>query len=1119
MQCPLCQQENPADTSFCGECGGRLAASCSACGATNLPTNKFCGTCGAPLTAGVPAGRFVSPGSYTPKHLAKKILTAKTALEGERKQVTVLFADIKGSMELLADRDPEEARKLLDPVLERMMEAVHRYEGTVNQVMGDGIMALFGAPLAYEDHAVRACYSALRMQEAVKRYAEGLRGAEGRSIHIRVGINSGEVVVRSIGSDLRMDYTAVGQTTHLAARMEQLATPGSILITASTLHLSRGYVDAKPLGPVRVKGLSEAVEVFEITGAGPVRTRLQALTARIPTRFVGRQAELEALRRVLDRVQAGYGEVVALVGEPGVGKSRLVWEFTHSLRSQGWRVLESSAASYNRATPYLSVIDLLKAYFQVEAGDNAGTIGEKITRTVLALGPTLHPALAPLLTLLEVPVKDPEWQGLEAPQRRQRTLDAVKRILLWDSQVKPLCLIFEDLHWVDTETQAFLDTLVEGLPGARLLLLVNYRPEYSHSWGGKSYYSQLRIDPLPPEGAEELLEALVGTDSSLHALKRLLIKRTQGNPFFLEESVQTLIETGVLVGGRGANHLRRSPQEIQIPDTVQAVLAARIDRLPLEDKRLLQAASVIGETVPFILLKNVVELTEEELRRGLSRLQAAEFLYETSPFSDPEYTFKHGLTYQVAYRSLVRGRRVALHARILESIERLYPDRLSEHIERLAYHAFRSERWTKAAVCLRQAGEKAFTRPAYREAVTWYEQALVALDHLPETRERQEQAIDLRLELRSPLLALAEHERNLNLLHETERLAESIGDRRRMAWTLCYKTIQFWTAGEPERATVEGERALAIAQDLGDLGLEVVAEIGLGWAYHALGDYERVIRVLGGLTARQGEQVWERFGLAGLPAVVARTWLVWSHTERGEFAEALARAEEGFRIAETANHPYSLAIAHFGFGLIHLRQGALDEAISVLQRGLEIARTFNIRAWITGPASALGHAYTLAGRVEDALPPLREAIEVATAIGIKFRQAERVAWLSEALLLGGHLAEAASLAQQALQLARNHKERGQEAKVMRLLGDLAARADPPEGARAETCYQAALTLASELGMRPLVAECHLGLGLLRRRSGAGQNGDDHLRTATSLFREMGMRFWQERSEAALGTRN
>ncbi|MBI4591582.1 MAG: AAA family ATPase [Candidatus Rokubacteria bacterium] len=370
MKCARCDHENPAGVKFCGECGARLESLCPACRASNPPTNKFCHECGAPLTQGAPASKFASPQSYTPKHLAEKILTSKSALEGERKQVTVLFADLKGSMELLADRDPEEARKILDPVLDRMMEAVHRYEGTVNQVMGDGIMALFGAPLAHEDHAVRACYAALAMQGAIRRYTEEVRRAHGIEVQIRVGLHSGEVVVRAIGSDLHMDYSAIGQTTHLAARMEQLAPPGSIRLTAEALRLAEGLIRVAPLGPIPVKGLADPVEVFELLGAAPARTRLQAAAARGLTRFVGRQPDLEALHQALAQAYTGHGQVVALVGEAGVGKSRLVWEFTHSHRTEGWLILESGSASYGKATPCLPLIDLLKAYFQVEPRDD-----------------------------------------------------------------------------------------------------------------------------------------------------------------------------------------------------------------------------------------------------------------------------------------------------------------------------------------------------------------------------------------------------------------------------------------------------------------------------------------------------------------------------------------------------------------------------------------------------------------------------------------------------------------------------------------------------------------------------------------------------------------------------
>src|SRR5262249_18495815 len=574
------------------------------------------------------ADQVPPPVAYTPEHLAERILTSKAALEGERKKITVLFADTKSSMELLVDRDPEEARKLLDPVLEHMMEAVHRYEGTVNQLAGDGIMALFGAPLAHEDHAVRACYAALDMQAAIRRYGEKVRHTHGVEVQIRVGLSSGEVVVRTIRSDLRMDYTAVGQTAHLAARMEQLATPGTIRLTADTLRLAEGYFEVRSLGLVPVKGLEQPIDIYELIRARPRRARFHAAAARGLTEFVGRENELEALIQALARAAAGRGQVIAIVGEAGVGKSRLVWEVTHSHRVHGWLVLHAGSVSYGKATSYLPVIDLLKGYFVIEDRDGPRAVQEKLTGKLLTLDRELEPSLPAFLALLDVPTDDPQWAALDPLQRRRRTLDAVKQLLLRETQGRPLLVVFEDLHWIDSETQALLDGLVESLPAARLLLLVNFRPEYQPPWGSRTHYTQLRLDPLPPETAEQLLGALLGTNAGLDPLKRVLIARTEGNPFFLEEGVQALVETGALAGERGAYRLGRPLPSIQVPATVQAVLAARIDRLPPGDKALLQTASVVGKDVPFALLQAIAEQTEDELHAAIGRLLAAEFLYE-----------------------------------------------------------------------------------------------------------------------------------------------------------------------------------------------------------------------------------------------------------------------------------------------------------------------------------------------------------------------------------------------------------------------------------------------------------------------------------------------------------
>jgi class 3 adenylate cyclase/tetratricopeptide (TPR) repeat protein len=1114
MPCPRCEAENPAGVKFCGQCGTPLAAVCPSCGSNNPPENRFCGRCGRPLS-GFAQPRLPSPEAYTPKHLAEKILASTAALEGERKQVTVLFADLKGSMELLADRDPEEAGKLLDPVLEHMMEAVHRYEGTVNQVMGDGIMALFGAPLAHEGHAVRACYAALRMQESVKRYAQEARRSHGIEVQIRVGLNSGEVVVRSISSDLRMDYTAIGQTAHLAARMEQLAPPGSIRITAETLKLAEGYVQVAPLGAVPVKGLPELIEVYEVTGAGPARSRLHAAASRGLTRFVGRDSEVQQLRQALEQAQSGRGQVAAVVGEPGVGKSRLFHEFIHSHRMDGWLVVQSGSVSYGRATSYLPVIDLLKAYFKVHDRDDQRQIREKLIGKLLALDRALEPLLPAFLALLDVPVEDPEWRDLDPPQRRQRTLDAVTRLLLRESQLQPLCLVFEDLHWIDGETQTVLDTLVDSIPSAPILLMVNYRPEYGNDWGGKTHHRQLRIDPLSAESAGELLRSLLGSGADLELLTPRLIDWTDGNPFFLEESVKTLVETGVLTGEHGGYRLARPLDDVVVPPTVQAVLAARIDRLAPEDKHLLQSAAVVGKDVPLDVLQAIGELPEDELRQRLARLQSADFLYETILFPDLEYTFRHALTHEVAYGSLLHGRRRALHASILEAIERLHAGRLDNHVERLAHHALHAQTWAKALAYFRQAAAKAVARSAHREAAAFLGQALLALGHLPEGRERIEHAIDLRFDLRSSLHPLGEFGRILEYLREAEALAETLDDPRRLGRASAYITQYFWWMGDPDRAITSGQRALAIAAMTGDLALEVLANFSLGVVYHSLGEYGQAMEVLErGVESVQGELARERFGLAGPPSVFFRIWLIQCHVERGEFAAGLRRGEEGLRLAEAVDHPFSLIQACYGLGFLYVRKGELHRAVPVLERGLVLCQQWNIPIWFPRIASALGYAYALSGRGADGLPLLERAVEVASSKRILFGHSLALSWLSEAYLVGGRRDDAIALGGRALALPREHKERGYEAWAFRLLGEIASRGDPSEAELAEDRYRQALALAEALGMRPLVAHCHLGLGRLYRRAGRAPDAGPHLSAATALFRDAEMPAWAEEVERA-----
>jgi len=1088
MRCLRCQHENPAAARFCNGCGAALEAVCAGCGQSNPPASRFCNGCGQPLGSAGPASR--APDSYTPRHLAEKILTSKAALEGERKQVTVLFADLKGSMELLADRDPEEARKLLDPVIELMMAAVHRYEGTVNQVMGDGVMALFGAPLAHEDHAVRACYAALRMQETVKRYAEDVRRSQGIGVRIRVGLNSGDVVVRAVGSDLRMDYTAVGQTTHLAARMEQLADPGAILLTPDTLALAEGHVEVRALGPTPVKGLADPIEVYELVGASTIRSRFQAAAARGLSRFVGRTAEIEQLHEALEHARAGRGQVVGVVGEPGVGKSRLYHEFTQSHRVQGCFVIASVSVSYGKASAYFPIIDLLRTYFRIEGRDDARLVREKVMGRLLSLDRSLEPCLPAFLWLLDVPVDDPDWERLDPPQRRRQILEGVKRLLLRESQAQPVVVVFEDLHWIDAETQALVDALAESLPAARILMLVNYRPEYQHAWGSKSYYRQLRVDPLPATSARELLDSLLGDDASVRALKGVLIQRTEGTPFFLEESVRTLVDMRVLVGDRGSYRLLRSLDTIEVPASVKALLAARIDRLSAEDKSVLQAASVVGTDVPFDVLEAIAGIPRDDLRRHLDRLQSAEFLYETALFPVLEYTFKHALTHEVAYGSLLGDRRRALHARIVEAIERLHADRLGEHVERLAGHAVRGELVDKAVTYLHEAGVKALRRSANDEAVAYFTQGLELVARGPARPDRQREELRLLLSL-GPALQMSQGfgapdvERTYTRAVE---LAKAVGEPADHFQALWGRWL-FTTGGRSDYAAARriAEELIVLGDRLGDPAFRVEAHHAMLPTTLWVGEPETARR-----HCEQGIAIYDKEqhrSLAFLygghdPGVCCYMHSALALWVLGYPALALERSRAGLALAMDLGHPGSIVNA-FPFAT-QVQQLVGDTAALTALVGpmVAMAAEHGLRQW-----QAYGRILEnwLAAQ-HDAGPG---AIEQFRGTIDEYRGTGNDLWvpcfhglLADLYLKRGMIADGLALLAEARALGEVTGSRLWTPEFFRLEGELLVASD---SVAAEVAYRRALDLARSQGTRSW--ELRAAVSLSRLWSQRGKRED------------------------------
>ena len=640
-----------------------------------------------------------------------------------------------------------------------------------------------------------------------------------------------------------------------------------------------------------------------------------------------------------------------------------------------------------------------------------------------------------------------------------------------------------------------------------MLLLVNYRPEYQHGWGSKTSYTQLRLDPLPEASADTLLQALLGDDAGLVPLTQLLIARTQGNPFFLEESVRTLVETGVLIGARGAYHLAQPLDTLQVPATVQALLAARIDRLPPEDKRLLQTAAVIGTEVPWSLLQAIADTADEALYYSLAQLQAAELLYETSLFPEPAYTFKHALTHEVAYGSLLHERRRVLHARIVAALEALAGDRLDDQVERLAQHALRGEVWDKALAYGRQAGTKPCTRSAYREAVACYEQALEALEHLPDSRATTEQAIDLRLGLRTALNALGEATaRMLDHLRRAETLAQTLGDPLRLGRVYADMSNNCWVEGDVDRALVYGQRALALAATLGHVGLQAQAHLGLGRASYDVGDYPRAVASLErNVAALQGDLLYERFGSINIIAASSRAWLSRCHAERGAFTEGRAMAEEGLRIAEVVKSPFSLIEACNGVSFVSLRQGDVHRAIPVLERGMGLCQDWHIPLLLPLLTAALGLAYALEGRVAAGLPLVEHGLEQQVTRGRSWRLALLITWLSEASLLAGRLEDAHQRAAQALDLARQYQQRGTQAWALWLLGESTARQAFPASEPAAGHYREALALAEELGMRPLQAHCHRGLGTLYAATGQREQARTALSTALEMYGQSALR--------------
>jgi class 3 adenylate cyclase/tetratricopeptide (TPR) repeat protein len=725
MKCPSCQFENPEGSLFCGECGLSFDVICPNCGAKPPPNFKFCNTCGHDLRepTEAPTVDYSQPQSYTPKHLKDKILTTRSSIEGERKLVTVFFADVANYTAMSEKLDPEEVHQIMDGCFKILMDEIHKYEGTINQFTGDGVMALFGAPVAHEDHAQRACYSALSVQKAMEEYGEKIMKEKGLDFKMRIGLNSGSVIVGSIGDDLRMDYTAVGDTTNLAARMESAAKPGGILLSKNTHRIAQHYFEFNVLDKLEVKGKEEPQEVFELIAPSEVETRFDASVAKGLTRFVGRKNSMAALMEPYEKVQSGSGQVVGIVGEAGVGKTRLIMEFKNRLPTSAYKYLQGQCIHYGDSIIYLPILDIIKSYFEIEEGDKEFIIRKKIKEKAFGLDEKLEHTIPSFQELLSLKVDDEEYSKLDPQVKRERTFEAIRNLLIRESQDNVLILVVEDLHWIDRTSEEFLDYLIEWIANTKIMLVLLYRTEYHHQWGSKTYYSKIGVDQLGAESSVELVKVMLEDGEVVPELRELILSRSAGNPLFMEEFTQSLLENGSIEKKDDQYVLSRDVLDVEVPNTIQGIIAARMDLLEDNLKRTMQVASVIGREFAFRILQTIVEM-KEDLKANLLNLQGLEFIYEKSLFPELEYIFKHALTQEVAYNSLLQKRRKEIHKRIGKAIEEFYAESLEEFYEVLAYHYERAEIPDKAIRYLTNAADRAKSIYANEQAIVFYRSAI-----------------------------------------------------------------------------------------------------------------------------------------------------------------------------------------------------------------------------------------------------------------------------------------------------------------------------------------------------------------------------------------------------------
>jgi class 3 adenylate cyclase/tetratricopeptide (TPR) repeat protein len=1119
MKCSECESELPNGSKFCKECGKKLELTCPGCGKNIPPDSKFCLECGHDLrTAKDPKPLdYDKPQSYTPKHLADKILTSRSSIEGERKLVTVMFADVAGFTSMSEKLDPETLHEVLDGCFRILLDEIHKFEGTINQFRGDGVMALFGAPLAHEDHAQRACHAALAIQSGLIPYNKRLENLYGIDFKMRIGLNSGPVVVGSIGDDLRMDYTAQGDTANLAARMESCAEPGGILVSDNTYRLAREFFEFTPPVQCQVKGKQEPVETYRLIKPTEVETRIAASAAKGLTRFVGRTNHIKALKEAFDQVQSGEGQVVGIVGEAGIGKSRLLLEFRDLLPKDEYGYFEGRCLHYGGSMPYLPILDVLRSFIGVKEGEQEHVIRRKLKERILGLDENLSHILAPFQELLSLKVDDEDYAKLEPNQKREKTFEAIRDLLIRGSQDRPLILVVEDLHWIDKTTEEFLGYMIGWLPRTQILLLLLYRPEYTHQWAGKSYYRMIGVGQLSTSTRAELVAAILEGGEVVPELRELIVNRASGNPLFMEELTHALVQNGSIQKKDDCFVLARDVSNIQVPDTIQGIIAARMDRLEESLKRIIQVAAVIGREFAFRILETITEM-KDDLKSGLINLQGLEFIYEKNLFPDLEYIFRHALVQEVAYNSLLINRRKEIHEKIGRAIEDLYPQRREEFYEMLAYHYSKSGNLAKAYEYLKVSAEKAVRNDATFEAVRFYKEAMEAVTKLPLTDDNKRAQIDLVLAMQRPWRRIGVSEDYLPMLKRAEAFAGEAGDDKKRVHIRSILGIYYITkGGDPQLGWKYLESCMEHPDIIQDVELMVPIGFDLCMSCIISGDYQRINHIAPTIISliEQSRTQAEFFGKSFNPY----SWVcgLWgcSTGACGDFEQGERLLEKALKFALEIDHRGTIGFVEYLYGVLFAWKGDGKSAAKHLENGLKHLVESQTVLYVGQAYCWLGYAHCLMGDPKTAVDLTEKGLKLHTDTGmLVFRSVCHFLCIYAKFELGD-IEEAITHAELAVKFSLENNEKVLHGLSKLSLGRVLAKTDVGQIEAAEQQLLQGISLLEELGIVAFSCWGYLWLGEVYAESGRQEEALQNLKKAEAMFRDMGMDYWLGKAQDAL----